>query len=503
LCASWFFFSPQSHQESKDFSENWHGGIGRKAKPIFKLHQHTIPPPSHFPQGCVLNAVSVVSALMRLGLSKLSARLSSLIWNLLRGYGKIKYRYLLPVYRLLRLLPGEAKAPGTARPSATLRYTQALIGFLKRTTPDTYRQQLLAVLERARSRKGVIIFPPSVGWDLINVQRSHHMAREFARQGYLSIFDCTNAYDDVDGFKEIEPNLFLFRADESLLYQFPQATLWTLTYNFDRKDAYPTHFQIIYDWIDDIEVFPYDRQFMEANHDRALQESTVVASVARRLHEQALLTRPNALYLPNGVDDQHFADEKIRLPEDADLGSLLEADKPVAGYYGAFAEWFDYELLAQLAALRPDWNFLLIGQPYDLSMKQRGEPMLKHPNVHWIGPRKYEVLPAYLRLFDVAMIPFLINDITLATSPLKLYEYFAGGKPVITSPMPECLAYREVFAAQHLQQFSEALDSARLQGRDQNFRDRLRRMGRENSWAARVKTLEAYLRNSDSQSEEK
>jgi teichuronic acid biosynthesis glycosyltransferase TuaH len=453
------------------------------------------------PQGCVLNAVSVVSALMPLGLSKLSARLSSLIWNLLRGYGKIKYRYLLPVYRMLRLLPGEAKALGTVKPSPTLRYTQTLIRFLKGATPDSYRQQLQAISERARSCRGVIIFLPSVGWDLINVQRSHHMARQFARQGYLSIFDCTNAYDDVDGFKELEPNLFLFRAEEALLYEFPQATLWALTYNFDRKDAYPAHFQIVYDWIDDLEVFPYDRQFMETNHRRALQESTVVASVARRLHEQALLARPDALYLPNGVDDRHFADETIPLPEDADLRPLLEAGRPIAGYYGAFAEWFDYELLEQLAALRPDWKFLLIGQPYDMSMRERGESMLKHPNVHWIGPRKYEVLPAYLRLFDVAMIPFLINDITLATSPLKLYEYFAGGKPVVASPMPECTAYREVFAAEQLQEFSEALDSARLQASDRNFRERLRQMGRENSWAARVTTLETCLRNKELKNE--
>lgn len=434
---------------------------------------------------------------MRWGLSQISSSLGSAIWNLLRRYGKIKYRYLLPVYRLLHLLPGESKTAGTAKLSATLRYTQAIIRILKRTNANSYRQQLQTILERARTSKGVIIFLPSVGWDLINIQRSHHLAREFARQGYISIFDCTNAYDDVDGFKEIEPNLFLFRAEEQLLYEFPQATLWALTYNFDRKDAYPSHFQIVYDWIDDIEVFPYDRQFMETNHQRALLKSSVVASVARKLHEQAILTRPDAIYLPNGVDDKHFTNEKILLPDDADLRVLIEEGKPIAGYYGAFAEWFDYEKLEQLAALRPDWNFLLIGQRYDLSMQQRGEALLKRSNVHWIGPRKYELLPAYLRIFDVAMIPFLINDITLATSPLKLYEYFAGGKPVITSRMPECMAYPEVFAVDELQEFSEALDKAKIQEKDKDFCDRLRNLARKNSWSARVHLLGRHLSDSD------
>jgi glycosyltransferase involved in cell wall biosynthesis len=442
-----------------------------------------------------MNGVSLVSALMRWGLSQISAGLSSLLWNLLRRYGKIKYRYLLPVYRLLHLLPGDAKASGTLKPSATLRYAHTIVRVLKRNNANSYRQQLQAIIERARNCKGVIIFLPSVGWDLINVQRSHHLAREFARSGYISVFDCTNAYDDVDGFKEIEPNLFLFRADEQYLYEFPQATLWTLTYNFDRKNTYPAHFQTVYDWIDDIEVFPYDRQFMETNHQRALQESTVVASVAKRLHEQALVTRANAIYLPNGVDDKHFANEKILLPDDSDLRILLEENKPIAGYYGAFAEWFDYEKLEQLAILRPDWNFLLIGQRYDLSMHERGESLLKRSNVHWIGPRRYELLPAYLRIFDVAMIPFVINDITLATSPLKLYEYFAGGKPVITSRMPECMAYSEVFAVEQLQEYSEALDRTIIQGKDKDFCDHLRNLARENSWSARVRTIEKYLSN--------
>src|SRR5436190_10413984 len=98
---------------------------------------------------------------MRWGLSQISSRLSSAIWNLLRRYGKIKYRYLLPVYRFLHLLPGEAKAAGTAKPSATLRYTQALIRILKRTNADSYRQQLQTILERAQNSKGVIIFLPS------------------------------------------------------------------------------------------------------------------------------------------------------------------------------------------------------------------------------------------------------------------------------------------------------------------------------------------------------
>ncbi len=435
---------------------------------------------------------------MRRHSPQFSDRLSSLIWRLLAGYGKLKYRYLLPVYKLLHLLPDESKAQGTGKPSPTLRYVQALMRVLKRADVDSDRAQLKLIIDRVQNSRGAIIFLPSVGWDIVNTQRSHHLAREFARQGFIAIFDSTNAYDDVSGFKEIEPNLFLFRADEKLLHEIPNAILWTLPYNFDRKDEYPSHSAIIYDWIDDIDVFPYDRHFMETNHARALRESTVVVSVARHLHNQAIEVRPDALYLPNGVDDRHFADAHTAMPDDPSLHALLREGKPIAGYYGALAEWFNYEMLDRLAGLRPDWNFLFIGPAYDLSLRQRGRSLLKRSNVHWIGSRHYELLPAYLERFDVAMIPFLINNITLATSPLKLYEYFAGGKPVISTPMPECQGFSEVLVVNDIQEFSEALDIARARGQDQTFRHHLRLLGRENSWTARVEALLKHLHKGSS-----
>ena len=121
--------------------------------------------------------------------------------------------------------------------------------------------------------------------------------------------------------------------------------------------------------------------------------------------------------------------------------------------------------------------------------------MLKRTNLRWLGPREYEELPGYLRLFDVAMIPFLINDITQATSPLKLYEYFAGAKPVIATPMTECQAFPEVLIARDSEEFSRALDTAKVRAADNAFRERLGQLGRENSWTARVKSVVEHLRD--------
>ena len=207
---------------------------------------------------------------------------------------------------------------------------------------------------------------------------------------------------------------------------------------------------------------PTSGRLLEENHARALSDATVVAAVARRLHEEALARRPDALYLPNGVEYERFSAPAAPASTDRDVAPLLSAGRPIAGYYGALAEWFDYELVDETARLRPDWSFLLIGPMYDQSLQ--GRPMLKRENVRWIGPRDYHLLPGYLALFDVATIPFRINPITTATSPLKLYEYFAGGKPVVTTPMPECAAFPEVTIARNAQELAAALDPARAKG---------------------------------------
>lgn len=368
---------------------------------------------------------------------------------------------------------------------------------------EKHREQLREIITRIHQSRGVVIFLASIGWRVNLFQRPHHLAQTFARQGYVAIFDSRGSQDGVNGFEEIEHNLFLFDGAERLLHEIPEPVLWTLPYNFARADYFPDLSRRVYDWIDDLSVFPYEREFLERNHQRALREAALVVSVAAPLHRQALQHRPDAIYLPNGVEYEFFAEPELNRPrlqsgvrrlqsdlqhQDFDFSALLDNGKPIAGYYGALASWFDYDLLDEVAAQRTDWNFLLIGQPLDESLKQHS--LLTRANVKWIGPRAYASLPDYLQSFDVALIPFIINDITLATSPLKLYEYLAGGKPVIATAMPECETFKEVFIARNVADFARLLDIAAERGRDEAFRRRLRELAQENSWTARVRAIE-------------
>jgi hypothetical protein len=351
---------------------------------------------------------------------------------------------------------------------------------------------LADVLGRVEGSKGAVIFLPSIGWNVNLVQRPHHLARAFARSGYVVIFDSTNVRDDVRGFEEIEPNLFLFCGPASWLRRVPDPVLWTFPYNYHEARKYPRPSTVIYDWIDDLAVFTdYDAGLIRRNHERAVAEADVMAAVARTLHARASARRADAIYVPNAVEDALFGAEDLPVPDDPAVLRLRGEGKPIAGYYGALARWFDYELVEETARQRPDWNFLLIGPEYDGSLRRAS--LLGRSNVAWIGPRPYPTLPGYLGLFDVATIPFRLNPITMATSPLKLYEYFAGGRPVIATAMSECVAHGEVDVVATAEEFATALDPARSRGRDPAQRTRLRAVAAANSWTARVRQIETAM----------
>jgi UDP-galactopyranose mutase len=114
-----------------------------------------------------------------------------------------------------------------------------------------------------------------------------------------------------------------------------------------------------------------------------------------------------------------------------------ELPRPRLGFYGVIDERFDIELLDRVAEMRPDWSFVMVGpvvkiDPADLP---------KRPNIHYLGGKKYEQLPAYLSGWDVALMPFAMNESTQFISPTKTPEYLAGGKPVVSSPVRDVVRH--------------------------------------------------------------
>lgn len=329
----------------------------------------------------------------------------------------------------------------------------------------------------------VLVMLPSIGWMTPLVQRPHHLARELARQGFLVFFDCSGSVLDIfAGFITPEKNLWLYNGPSGVLDHLERPILWTLPYNAPLVDRWPKR-TVVYDWIDDLSVFAYNQNKLRENHNRMLAEADIVLCVARELIAQAGTAGRKIVYSPNGVDYRLFSSPADASVLDPKFSQLIANGHPVVGYYGAIASWFDVELVAKVSRLRKDWNFVLIGHKLsDVSLAELED----RPNVLILDAQKYEHLPAYLAHFTVATIPFRINEITKATSPLKLYEYFAGGRPVISTPMPECMAYPEVHIVRNAREFAKTLDVARNEIHNPQKCGRLRTLGQENSWTKRV-----------------
>jgi len=137
---------------------------------------------------------------------------------------------------------------------------------------------------------------------------------------------------------------------------------------------------------------------------------------------------------PSSVDRVHFL--KARVPQ-FDPSDQEDLPRPRLGFYGVIDERFDTELLDEVAAMRPDWSFVMVGPVVKIS----DDDLPKRPNIHYLGSKTYAELPRYLAGWDVALMPFAMNESTQFISPTKTPEYLAGGKPVVSTPIKDVVRH--------------------------------------------------------------
>lgn len=153
------------------------------------------------------------------------------------------------------------------------------------------------------------------------------------------------------------------------------------------------------------------------------------------LQDKLIPLNQNTYVIPNGVDREHFSlDESLETPPD-----IARIPGPIAGYFGAIADWIDLDLMYYLAEQLPNFSFVYIGHStVDLNR------FSKMHNVYFLGEKSYFELPKYVRHFQVGLIPFKRNRLTLSTNPVKLYEYLASGLPVVSVDLPEIRQFKDV-----------------------------------------------------------
>jgi UDP-galactopyranose mutase len=189
-----------------------------------------------------------------------------------------------------------------------------------------------------------------------------------------------------------------------------------------------TPVSIVYDCMDELSGFKGASERLQDNEARLMRIADVVFTGGVSLFEAKCSLHPHVHPFPSGVDVAHFAQARGARQEPADSQAL---PRPRLGFAGVIDERIDYELLRETALLRPDWQFVMIGPVVKVD-----PAMLPHaPNLHWLGMRQYRDLPSYFAHWDVAMMPFALNEATRYISPTKTPEFLAAGLPVVSTPI--------------------------------------------------------------------
>ena len=248
--------------------------------------------------------------------------------------------------------------------------------------------------------------------------------------------------------------------------------------------------RLVFDCMDDWESMPGISEFNRTEERALVAEADLVVLTARRLHDKYAARARKAALVPNAVEYDFFS---------APVGTAPELDglpRPLVGYVGAIAAWFDYALMREVIAARPQYSFVFIGA---LGLEQHviGEEIARFrglPNVRLLGHKNYDELPAYVSGFDVCTIPFVIDEVTRSTDPVKIYEYFSLGRPVVATPMPE-LADRSdlLYIGATPDEFARQLDAAVAENGE--LGPRRRAFAAANTWSHRVEAIDEAVTN--------
>ena len=357
----------------------------------------------------------------------------------------------------------------------------------------------------------VIIWRSSFGWNVPLFQRPQHIETQLSNKKCLIFYEITTVTDKVRTYKKVKDNLYLVnfnnRAIKKLIMEevnkinkpkYVQFYSTDATVSLvELKQYISDGYKVIYEYIDDISPLLIGAKELPVNvkdkYEYMLQdtENVFVVVTADELKKDVLSKRPDekVVFSCNGVDYSHFTELKEDIQLDEEFNKIVDEKKPIIGYYGALATWFDYDLVKRLAKERPEYNIVLLGIKYDGSFDEAN--LEEYSNIHFLGSREYKVLPYYAKKFTIYTIPFLINSITNATSPVKLFEYMALDKPIVTTAMPECKKYESVMIANNRDEFIELVDKAVKMNKEENkdYYEILKKEALENTWEAKAELI--------------
>jgi lipopolysaccharide biosynthesis glycosyltransferase/glycosyltransferase involved in cell wall biosynthesis len=374
--------------------------------------------------------------------------------------------------------------------SYTIRNIQLLKGKRKEVPEDIYeylskKPNFKGEIEGGYSellpgKQPTLIYPTSVDYDFMQ-QRPHHILRSLARLGLNTIFMDSRGKEPI---RYIEPGFVVISGNKELKPTRPLIYYYT----------YPPHIHFIDKYKPDLVIFDSVDEPSGPFHHWAndyvpsLERADIVLASAKKLYEKALQYNKNSILVPNGVDYDKFSGA-VEKTVPKILENRLDG-RPVIGFYGSVAGWLDIPMLDSLIETTPEYQFLIVGPDNDgVHLSAKTENLIRLPYT------PYDELPDILSVFDVGIVPFKPSDIALSCNPLKMWEYLAGGKPVVVTNIVEAEGLSGVYHATR-DNIRETLAKAIAASSPYNIKLR-QDLARSNSWDDRasliIKALETKL----------
>lgn len=236
---------------------------------------------------------------------------------------------------------------------------------------------------------------------------------------------------------------------------------------------------IVYDCMDELSAFKSPPAGIKEMEVCLLKRADIVFTGGQSLYKAKKHLHHNIHAFPSSIDKSHFISARCFKDDPEDQANIPH---PRFGYYGVIDERFNISLVKELATARPDWNFIFIGPVIKINPKH----LPVKENIHYLGSKNYKQLPSYLSGWDVAILPFELNESTKFISPTKTPEYLAGGKPVIsTSIMDVVNPYGKldlVHIADTVEEFIEAGEKIIKKGPNKEWRKNVDEFLANMSW---------------------
>ena len=276
-------------------------------------------------------------------------------------------------------------------------------------------------------------------WDLV-VQRPHHLLCRAAKTWQVIYFEEFVRHDGDDSLeirhhpsgviiatprlshKTHDPDAAVRRLLDELIAGTPHDALITWYYT-PMALAFSAHLQAdtcVYDCMDELSAFRFAPDALGFLEDRLFSMCDLVFTGGRSLYEAKRHRHPRVFCLPSSIDVAHFG--RARMPM-ADPEDQRHLPKPRVGFFGVIDERMDLDLVRSTAAALPETQFVMLGPVVKISKDE----LPQGPNLHWLGPKSYEALPAYLANWQAGWMPFALNESTRFISPTKTPEFLSAG----------------------------------------------------------------------------